>query len=208
VYDQSIAAQHERVLRAQAEELRTYSFVDGLTEIPNRRRFDQYLGDELLRARRQGSSLALAMIDVDHFKSYNDRKGHLDGDACLRRVSQIAVTQLRRPEDLIARYGGEEFAAILPETDLEGAVAVAARIRVAVETARMPHPGSQSSPYVTVSIGVSAIRPTVEPDRLVLLAMADRALYQAKHEGRNRIVANDSGSAPTAPHSMGRYQTA
>jgi diguanylate cyclase (GGDEF)-like protein len=189
VHDQSTAVQAERVLRAQQEELRRYSFVDGLTEIPNRRRFDQYLVDELRSARRHQSTLALMLFDVDQFKSYNDLRGHMEGDACLRKIAQIAAAQVVRATDLVARYGGEEFAVVLPDTDLDGAVTVAERIREAIEGAHITHPGSSVGPYVTVSAGVSAIKPTVEPDRLALLVAVDQLLYRAKREGRNRTVA-------------------
>ncbi len=189
IRDLSTAVQHERVLRAQAEELRKHSFIDGLTDIPNRRRLDQYLTDELMRARRNRNTLALILFDVDQFKAYNDLSGHLNGDTCLRQIAQIATSQLSRPGDLIARYGGEEFAIVLPDTDLTGGMRVAERVRQAVEGAQLPHPGSIVGPYVTISLGVSAVQPTVEPDRFSLLEAVDKALYQAKHGGRNRSVA-------------------
>ena len=187
VHDQSNAAQQERVLRAQAEELRKFSFVDGLTGIPNRRRFDEYLANETRRACRAGAPLALLMLDVDHFKRFNDALGHIEGDACLRRVAQIAAAQLARPSDLLARYGGEEFAAVLPDTDLTGAINRAERIRAAVEQAQVRHPASPIGPHVTVSIGAAMVAPRAISDGPALLAAADQALYRAKEGGRNRV---------------------
>lgn len=161
---------------------------DGLTGLANRRQFDVTLGNEFSRAMRQQGTLAFIMIDVDYFKQYNDVYGHSGGDEVLRAVSKLirALTP-KRPGDLTARYGGEEIGILLPNTDLEGAWAVAERIRQAVEQLQMPHTGSPFG-WVTLSAGVA----TIAPQRGVHLAAmlveaADKALYVAKSEGRNRV---------------------
>lgn len=168
--------------------------VDGLTGIANRRSFDEKLGNEWRRARRDGLPLALIMIDVDHFKHYNDLYGHVDGDRCLRRLASMLGRAARRPGDMVSRYGGEEFAVILPSTSLGGATAVANRIlhRVAqLDLSQRPDEDRR----VTVSLGVAALIP--DPGVAVenLIAAADEALYQAKHSGRN-CVAQAPVSAP------------
>jgi diguanylate cyclase (GGDEF)-like protein len=157
---------------------------DGLTEIYNRRSFDEMLSREIKIARREGSTLSLLMIDVDAFKAYNDRYGHLAGDAALRKVSSA----IQRPGDLCARYGGEEFVALLPNTDAEGAAMVAETIRRNVEGIGLEHTASSWN-MVTVSIGVASanngLRDSLRQD--ALLKRADKALYAAKSGGRNRV---------------------
>lgn len=160
---------------------------DGLTGLSNRRYFDETFEREFLRAQRENAPISLIMLDVDYFKKYNDIYGHLAGDACLRKVAQVLREVLCRPGDQVARYGGEEIAAILPGTDLQGAMPVAERICKAVEGLDLVHLGS---PYgrVTVSIGASAMMPwTVVDSPTRLIQEADRVLYQAKEAGRNRV---------------------
>jgi diguanylate cyclase (GGDEF)-like protein len=180
-------------LEAANRELARISREDGLTRLANRRRFDEHLRTELLRALRTGQALSLALCDVDHFKGYNDRYGHAQGDECLRLVGQILRQSCRRPTDLAARYGGEEFALILPETPLWGAAEVAERVRRAIEERAIPHEASQAARVVTISLGVACAAPGshLTPDQLV--AWADKALYRAKETGRNRVVAASSG---------------
>lgn len=168
--------------------LQDLSSLDGLTGILNRRRFEEVLQSEWKRAARSKKNLSLIMIDIDCFKLYNDTYGHLEGDECLKKVAEILGGKLRRPGDMLARYGGEEFAVILTETDGEGADVVAERLRSSIEEAGIPHDTSPVIDCVTVSIGISTVIPGTETSPKALIAAADRALYQAKNEGRNRIV--------------------
>lgn len=162
--------------------------IDGLTQIANRRRFDEYLLQEWSRHIRMQQPLSLLICDVDHFKLYNDRQGHQAGDDCLKSVAR-AINQCYRVGDLVARYGGEEFAMVLPQTDRIGAVQVAERVRAAVAAAALPHPASPVCDRVTVSIGVACMTPPphVPSDPRALIEQADRRLYQAKHLGRNQL---------------------
>jgi diguanylate cyclase (GGDEF)-like protein/PAS domain S-box-containing protein len=162
---------------------------DGLTEIYNRRAFDEMLAREIKIARRESTSLSLLMIDVDVFKAYNDRYGHLAGDAVLRKVSAAIKTAIRRPGDLAARYGGEEFVVLLPNTDPQGARQVSEAIRGNVEILALAHAASPWS-TVTVSIGIASAH-NADPDSLnhdMLLMRADNALYLAKNAGRNTVA--------------------
>ena len=159
---------------------------DGLTGIANRRSFDEKLGQEWMRARRDKTSLALLMLDVDHFKLFNDRYGHQAGDDCLRRVAECLAAIVVRPGDLVARYGGEEFVVVLPAIDQDGALMVAQRMRAAVRALALPHADS-SFGLVTVSIGVACGLPQQGLSHDVLVRAADTALYQAKHAGRDRV---------------------
>ncbi|MBN2700584.1 MAG: diguanylate cyclase [Methylohalobius sp. ZOD2] len=173
-------------LKQANEQLRQLSFHDGLTGLHNRRYFDEFLEREFKRAQRTGSSLALIMIDIDHFKTYNDRFGHQAGDECLRRISASFNQVVNRANDLIARYGGEEFSVILPDTDQAGALAVAENLRRAVEALCIVHPDSPFG-IVTISEGIVTHRPKPK-DRLdALIEAADNALYHSKRSGRNRV---------------------
>nr|WP_063572763.1 GGDEF domain-containing protein [Luteibacter rhizovicinus] len=161
------------------------SLLDELTGIPNRRAFDQALDERTKEAAREQRALSVLMIDIDHFKTFNDTFGHLEGDVALRSVARLLAGTLRRPADFIARYGGEEFVVILPGTDEDGAQVVARRMNRAVYDAQLEH-GNGIDSRVTVSIGVA----TRAPDHVQGVVMhADRALYSAKHAGRNRFVA-------------------
>lgn len=160
---------------------------DWLTGLANRRQFDESLAEANRRALRDGSSFALLMIDIDHFKLYNDSEGHLRGDDCLRRIAVVLQTEMLRGGDIVARYGGEEFTAILPQTDAAGGAAVAMRLIEAVRAEAIPHGAMGPAGIVTVSIGVTATPGTTGPvDRLV--AEADAALYAAKRAGRDRLM--------------------
>lgn len=158
--------------------------TDGLTELANRRRFNECLEIEWNRAMRARSQLSLLMIDADHFKAYNDACGHLRGDDLLKAMARTMADSVHRPGDLVARYGGEEFAILLPETDLGGAVAVAETMRAAVAGLREEHPAAPL-PIVTVSIGIACLSPRVNQASQDLVLQADTALYLAKAEGRN-----------------------
>ena len=172
-------------LKTQSDLLRQMVFIDGLTGVANRRCFDERLGTEWRRAARHSSALALLMLDLDHFKRYNDRYGHQAGDECLRRVASVIKGGLLRPGDLVARYGGEEFACILPTTDFDGALAVAAGIEQRVRALQIEHADSVCE-VVTLSIGAALGMPQPDGDPLRLLALADAQLYRAKHSGRGR----------------------
>ncbi|TFW35396.1 diguanylate cyclase [Massilia horti] len=158
---------------------------DGLTGLANRRCFDETLHAEWARALRQKQPLSLLMVDVDNFKAYNDANGHLGGDECLKRIATAVASEMR-VNDLVARYGGEEFAVILPNQSLKGAAAVAERIRCRVERMQVPHRLAPTQ-HVTVSIGAATAIAGPDNDASQLIAIADAALYRAKHLGRNRI---------------------
>lgn len=170
------------------EKLKAISYLDGLTGIPNRRHFEEKVNKEWVRSLRSGKPLSLLMADIDFFKRYNDSEGHLKGDECLKEVAKIIESVLRQHIDMVARYGGEEFVIVLPETSLDQAVSVAERVRRAVEDLKIPHPNSEVSDYITVSIGVTSIIPRRGLEISEIIKRADTALYRAKREGRNRVV--------------------
>ena len=171
------------------EELKRLSAVDYLTQIPNRRTFDERLGIEWSRAQREDYSLSLAMIDIDFFKLYNDHYGHISGDECIKVIAQAIQNMMRGPEDFCARYGGEEFAIILPNTEIDGARHVLEEIRMAIMLLEITHGHSSVAPVVTISIGASTTFPASANITLQeLLKRADKALYKAKNKGRNRVI--------------------
>ncbi len=167
--------------------LEALAHLDGLTGLPNRRRFDDQMEKEWRRTQRAQQPLAVLMMDIDYFKGYNDHYGHGGGDECLKQVAAALAHMPARPGDLVARYGGEEFVAILPATELEGALQAAERLRGQVEKLALPHERSQAAAHVTVSIGCASMTPTLECTPNQLLEAADRMLYQAKTQGRNRV---------------------
>lgn len=172
--------------RLQLEaQLQRLSQQDGLTGLYNRRYFDSQLNSEWRRLRRQGSSLTLLMLDIDYFKSYNDRLGHLAGDDALRQVSEVLHHSLQREGDSACRYGGEEFAIILADTGLEGGINVASRVQQQLEALNLTHPASPLG-HLTLSIGLAVAEPGSGGSPNQLVAHCDQALYRAKHEGRNR----------------------
>jgi diguanylate cyclase (GGDEF)-like protein/PAS domain S-box-containing protein len=174
--------------RKQAEEeLKRLSYLDGLTGVANRRRFDEDLGLEWRRMTRDAKPLSLIMCDIDFFKAYNDTYGHQGGDDSLRRVANTLNSVVGRPGDLVARYGGEEFVVILPETDSQNAKFLAEKMRSRVESLGIIHVSSQVCEVLTISLGVATSIPTRGslPDELI--SSADQALYEAKTEGRNRV---------------------
>ncbi|HAT32635.1 MAG TPA: diguanylate cyclase response regulator, partial [Janthinobacterium sp.] len=168
-------------------ELHKLAALDGLTGIANRRRFDEVLRTEWQRGQRERKPLSLLLGDVDFFKRYNDSFGHLAGDLCLKKVAAVLTEHLKRPADLAARYGGEEFAVILPDTELGGALGIAEACRRQLEALRLEHPLAAPHGVVTMSIGVASMLPSPVSSAQHLIALADRALYAAKGEGRNRI---------------------
>jgi len=171
------------------QKLDQQAHTDWLTNIPNRRGLDEQLVKELAQANRKQQSLSLLMIDLDEFKKYNDHFGHQAGDECLKQVAQAIAATCRRPMDYVARFGGEEFAAILPNTDLTGAIAFAEQLRQQLLALQLDHAPSSKMPYLTVSIGVAC---TDTSDKELtsedLLKRADTALYDAKRQGRNCVV--------------------
>jgi diguanylate cyclase (GGDEF)-like protein len=176
-------------LKHSRDALTQMARLDGLTGLPNRRTFDDVLDREWRRLTRVGQPLSLILFDVDHFKLYNDTYGHARGDSCLKQVAEAAVGALQRPADMVARYGGEEFVAILPDTAVIGASAVAEAIRENVAAQEIAHESSKTAPHVTVSLGYATIVPTLERQPAQLLEAADRALYASKAAGRNRATA-------------------
>lgn len=174
-------------LEAANRRLEAFSRIDGLLGIANRGYFEQRLLEEVARHARQRRPLALVMVDVDHFKRYNDRYGHQAGDACLRAVAQALARVVRREPDLLARYGGEELVALLGDTTLQGACVVAQRAVEAVRALGLRHEASETAPVVTISAGVAACVPEGAEDAARLVQQADAALYAAKRAGRNRV---------------------
>ncbi|MBG6223109.1 MULTISPECIES: diguanylate cyclase [unclassified Janthinobacterium] len=174
-------------VKRQADQLRSMAMVDGLTGVANRRRYDAVLEIEWRRAARERKELAVIMIDVDFFKRYNDRFGHLAGDNCLQQVAKALQQRIIRSSDLLARYGGEEFACVLPATGLDGALIFSKMLEQWVRALALPHPDSEAAPVVTVSIGVAVGRPSEGGSAAALLAAADAQLYCAKQSGRARV---------------------
>ena len=177
-----------RLLESANVRLEALSVTDGLTGLANRRKLDDYLELTWAQALRQQHQLAVLMIDVDHFKAYNDHYGHQMGDACLQLISQILNAELRRAGELAGRYGGEEFIIVLPYASANEAALSAEWVRQQVEAAQIPHAASAVAGVVTISIGVAAHIPVSGETVNLLIESADRALYQAKHAGRNRVV--------------------
>ncbi len=180
------------VLRQQVatplQELQKLSLLDELTQLGNRRKFDLHLLQEWKRLQRQNQELlSLILCDVDCFKLYNDLYGHQMGDVCLQQIAQALKTVPKRPSDLVARYGGEEFVVILPMTDHQGAIAIATEIQQAVRQLQLPHAASQVSEFVTLSMGISTLKPNLSTPLEEVITKADQALYAAKQQGRDRF---------------------
>jgi diguanylate cyclase (GGDEF)-like protein len=181
--------------------------VDSLTGIANRRHVLALLEAEWKRSTRDGTPLALVMIDLDEFHAFNAAYGHPAGDSCLRRAAGAMVSCLRRPSDFLGRYGGEEFVAILAGTDAVGARIVADRLRATVEALAIPHEASTCSPVVTLSAGFAAMEPAAGGSRAELVEAADAALRRAKELGRNRIEGDAPDVAPAPPPDGGEWWT-
>jgi diguanylate cyclase (GGDEF)-like protein len=182
-------------LEAANHELSLLVKIDGLTQIANRRHFDQHLSDDWKRLARSKQPLSLIMCDVDYFKRFNDSYGHPEGDKVLKKIADILKQVAKRPDDLPARYGGEEFAIVLPNTDLVGAMQVAEAIRQEVLALRINHKGSSVNGFVSLSLGIATVTPNEIAESVRspedLIKIADRALYQAKHNGRNQSHVQD-----------------
>ncbi len=179
---------HEEALKETNKILEGLARLDGLTQIPNRRIFDETLEHEWLRMKRSQLPISLLMIDIDFFKLYNDNYGHAQGDECLKQIAYTIDCCVRRSQDLAARYGGEEFCCILPDTDLKGAVTIADSILNTIRDCKIPHEFSNAANIVTVSIGCSCMIPDKKDGYSELLADADQLLYKSKESGRNKIT--------------------
>jgi diguanylate cyclase (GGDEF)-like protein len=205
-------------LKTLYDRLRDLNSRDPLTGVANRRALNERVAQEWRRATRHRQPLGLLMIDIDHFKRYNDCYGHLQGDECLRQVTQVLTETATRTGELVARYGGEEFAVLLPGNDTAAAVALAEQIRAAVGRRAIPHACSDTAPQVTLSLGAASVRPLVPPHdqgasptppdapgeaglhlARELFDRADRALYAAKAAGRNQVSVSDADPSPAAP---------
>ncbi|MDY6973442.1 MAG: sensor domain-containing diguanylate cyclase [Thermodesulfobacteriota bacterium] len=191
IYDDSDRKYAEEALQKANEELKRLANMDGLTQIANRRYFDECLDREWKHMRREQKNLSLIMCDIDFFKLYNDAYGHQKGDDCLRSVAQAISSEVKRPSDVAARYGGEEFILILPDTQPEGSVHIAESIRDAVQQLKISHAHSTITEHVTLSLGVSCVIPDKKILSKELVNAADVALYKAKKLGRNRVVLNN-----------------
>lgn len=192
-------------VRLRAATLRQHRLAqtDALTGMANRRRFDEALEHEVAVARRSGKPLSLLMIDVDHFKAFNDAAGHPAGDACLKKVARHVRRTFKRTSDLPARYGGEEFAVILPMTGARGARQRAEKIRANLSKAQIKHPASPTSPFVTVSIGVASVRVNTDAQTPeTLTSLADMNLYAAKESGRDRVEGGNTKRADAESSSV------
>ncbi len=187
---------HLRIVH-QYKLLDQLAHLDGLTEISNRRRFDEVFLKEWARAARNGSPFSLGMVDVDYFKQYNDHYGHAMGDLTLRKIAHALDSILRRPGDLIARYGGEEFVLLLPETDSVSAKYVADRSLLSVAELNIPHHFSWIADMVTVSIGLVTVSVFDQIAPETFLEAADQNLYQAKQRGRNQVFCSEFGRQPS-----------
>lgn len=179
-------SQLQQQLEAANRELQRLASMDGLTQVANRRWFDEYLDQEWHRMQREHLPLSLILCDVDFFKAYNDTYGHQAGDRCLQQVAHMIQQQVKRSTDLVARYGGEEFAVILPNTPNQGALHIAEALCYEVQAMAIPHAASSIAPCITLSAGAASLTPNLDATTAALLTRADKALYQAKQAGRNR----------------------
>lgn len=183
-------------IKRQADAMRELSMTDGLTGVANRRSFNEALDAEWRRCARAGLPVSVIMIDVDHFKLYNDNYGHQAGDLCLQQVSAAMARCASRPQDLLARYGGEEFILLLPQEAAPGAEVVARRILDEVRALAIAHAAAPTTPFVSISLGVcTALPPLDSTDSDTLVRMADSQLYRAKQDGRNRYCKAEIGGA-------------
>ncbi|WP_051294170.1 diguanylate cyclase domain-containing protein [Pseudoduganella violaceinigra] len=182
-------------LQAALASLDTLAHKDGLTGLHNRRFFDEQFAVEVARHRRQGAALGVALVDVDHFKLYNDHYGHQLGDECLRSVAQALAACTRRPGELVARYGGEEFVVLLPNSCGDDVLRYGDWVCEHVAALKLAHAASPVAPQVTISIGLCSLAPGTDDLPALLLEIADKALYEAKRAGRNRAMLGAPASA-------------
>ncbi|MDQ6989895.1 MAG: diguanylate cyclase [Mariprofundaceae bacterium] len=202
---QRIAKMSQKLIKTSAklqkanQKLQSLSLLDGLTQIANRRCFDTTLHQEWSRAVRNQTSLSLMLIDIDHFKLYNDCYGHQQGDACLIEVAQTLKKHRKRPSDLVARYGGEEFVVIFPDCKAEALQGIAQQLCNTIQDLNIPHADSPTHACISISIGVSNQTPQRGSNQEQLIKAADLALYKAKREGRNRVCYNDENIENVTP---------
>lgn len=187
MFDISERKQTEQQLISLQKQLEELSYKDGLTGVANRRMFDSVLASEWASAQRSRQPLSLILLDIDHFKQYNDHYGHIQGDDCLKRVGQALSQAASRPRDFVGRFGGEEFVLVLPETDAAAARHIAERCRQMVRQQRIAHEKSTVSPMLTISLGVGTLVPTAQERPVDFLNAVDQALYRAKQRGRDRL---------------------
>jgi diguanylate cyclase (GGDEF)-like protein len=188
-----------RQLQVANQELSSLAYLDGLTQVANRRQFDRSLAQEWQRLRREKSSMALVLCDVDHFKAFNDFYGHVAGDDCLRQVARTLTESLQRSSDEVARYGGEEFAILLPNTEMVGAVRLVERIQQEIAKAKITHGKGGAREWITLSFGIASCVPSFAMSFADLLTAADRAMYHSKEQGRNTYrcaMENEATSKP------------
>jgi diguanylate cyclase (GGDEF)-like protein len=176
------------------------SVIDSLTQVANRRSMDETLEKEWSRSMRMNTPISLLMIDIDYFKQYNDEYGHIKGDECLQYIAGYLKNSLNRPADFLARYGGEEFCIIMPETNLSGAVTFAEKIHSGIRELKIPNPRSDISKFLTICIGVATAVPMQGESYMDLIYTSDKALYNAKNEGRNIIRTKDILESNPKPH--------
>ncbi|NEY74066.1 diguanylate cyclase [Bacillus mesophilus] len=168
--------------------LENLSYIDGLTQIPNRRKFNEHFEKEWKSAMREGDSITVILIDIDFFKNYNDYYGHTEGDECLKQVAMALASAVGRPRDMVARYGGEEFIAILPHTTSTDAGTVVNKMMQLIRRLKIKHKQSTISDYITISGGIATVIPSIDMSMEHLIVKADKALYKAKEQGRNQII--------------------
>jgi diguanylate cyclase (GGDEF)-like protein len=179
--------------KLMTDTLKSMAWLDGLTGIPNRRRFDEVMEAEWKRAQRTGTQLSVILVDVDHFKDFNDHYGHIAGDSCLKMVASTLASSVTRAGDLVARFGGEEFALLTPGTSTDGVRLLAERLRSNIEKQHILHECSSASSWVTISAGYASVIPSKNGSPSMLLEEADQMLYCAKKLGRNRVHGSASG---------------
>ncbi|KPH91233.1 diguanylate cyclase [Pseudoalteromonas undina] len=182
-----VRVRNQLLIKQKNDLLEMLASIDGLTEIPNRRYLDENLEREWRRSKRNNSSMCVLLIDIDHFKRYNDCYGHRAGDECLKAVAQTLAAQCERGSDFVARYGGEEFVAVLPETNQQGAIAFANKLREAINDLNIEHNASLNASHITISIGIASSESSQAYTEKALLEEADSGLYNAKKSGRNAI---------------------
>lgn len=188
MFDISERKKTEQKLLDLQKELEALSYKDGLTGVANRRMFDSIMEMEWANARRNSQPLSLILLDIDYFKQYNDRYGHVQGDQCLKQIGQVLTAAATRSRDFVARFGGEEFVLVLPETDEASAAKIAERCRALLFKEQIPHENSPAGQILSVSIGVGTVIPTLADEPVAFIEAVDRRLYQAKEHGRNCIV--------------------
>ncbi|MDX2273306.1 MAG: diguanylate cyclase [Cyanobacteriota bacterium] len=188
-----VSVSHGDAVESQLQEdvalARSAAYLDGLTQIANRRKFDEYLPKMWSQMIREQTPISLLMCDVDYFKLYNDFYGHLAGDHCLQQIAKVLAKAVKRPLDLVARYGGEEFVGILPNTTSQGSLQVCQQIQADLATLKLPHLRSPVSEFVTLSMGLATTIPSQGSPWNILITSADQALYRAKSQGRNQVFA-------------------